>query len=92
MYVISLFLLVKQGKSTIIRASTSSSVTIPFNRSFQDLETDSSKDKNIDTKNFCSCGWPHHMLIPKGSAQEFETQLFVMISNYDDDKVSLKFF
>lgn len=37
--------------------------------------------------NFCGCGWPQHMLIPKGTPEGMQAQLFVMISNYDDDKI-----
>jgi hypothetical protein len=42
----------------------------------------------LEEFNFCGCGWPQHMLIPKGSPEGMPCELFVMISNYDDDKVS----
>lgn len=37
--------------------------------------------------NFCGCGWPQHMLIPKGAPEGVACQLFVMISDYKDDKI-----
>lgn len=36
---------------------------------------------------FCNCGWPSHMLLPKGSASGLEYDFFVMISNYNQDRV-----
>ncbi|KAE8746722.1 Prophenoloxidase [Frankliniella occidentalis] len=37
--------------------------------------------------NFCGCGWPQNLLIPKGTAQGMEVQLFIMITDYTKDKV-----
>lgn len=33
------------------------------------------------------CGWPAHMLIPKGLPEGLACDVFVMISNYNDDRV-----
>lgn len=37
------------------------------------------------------CGWPEHMLVPRGAPESdnggLACQLFVMVSNYDDDVV-----
>ncbi|KAJ8971928.1 hypothetical protein NQ314_000471 [Rhamnusium bicolor] len=78
----------KQGKNTVTRASTQSSVTIPFERTFRDLDTSRPEGGDqLAQFNFCGCGWPQHMLIPKGSPEGMECQLFVMISNFADDKV-----
>lgn len=33
------------------------------------------------------CGWPQHMLLPKGSADGYPFRIFVMISDYNIDKV-----
>ncbi|KAL3272975.1 hypothetical protein HHI36_014432 [Cryptolaemus montrouzieri] len=76
------------GQNTIIRSSTQSSVTIPFDRTFRDW--DSSRPQGGDELaqfNFCGCGWPQHMLIPKGTPEGFNCQLFVMISNYANDHI-----
>nr|Q8I6K2.1 RecName: Full=Phenoloxidase 2; AltName: Full=Prophenoloxidase-II; Flags: Precursor [Holotrichia diomphalia]BAC15602.1 prophenoloxidase-I [Holotrichia diomphalia] len=79
----------RQGQNTITRNSTQSSVTIPFERTFRDLDTNRPAEgsEELDIFNFCGCGWPHHLLVPKGTPDGFKAQLFVMISNYADDKV-----
>lgn len=76
---------VKQGKNTITRPSTLSSVTIPFERTYRDLTNVG--EQRREQSNFCGCGWPHNLLIPKGKAGGMPFDLFVMISKYDDDKV-----
>ncbi|KAJ8948073.1 hypothetical protein NQ318_008424 [Aromia moschata] len=82
--------ILKQGKNTINRSSGQSSVTIPFERSFRDLDTNRPEGgEALAQFNFCGCGWPEHMLIPMGKPEGMECELFVMISNYDDDKVSI---
>lgn len=75
----------KQGTNTITRASTQSSVTIPFERTYRDLSN--VPQDQVEQSNFCGCGWPHNLLIPKGKAEGMPFILFAMISNYDDDKV-----
>lgn len=80
------------GANTITRNSRQSAVTIPFEQTFRNLETNRPAD-NItggvqDDFNFCGCGWPHHMLIPKGSPEGFASVLFVMVSNLETDWVS----
>ncbi|CAG9825512.1 unnamed protein product [Phaedon cochleariae] len=75
------------GSNTINRASTESSVTIPFESTFRNL--DDARPTGGDALaqfNFCGCGWPHHMLIPRGN-ERFECQLFVMISDYAGDRI-----
>ncbi|GJQ85379.1 PPO1 [Trypoxylus dichotomus] len=78
----------RQGNNKITRNSTQSSVTIPFERTFRDLDTNRpAEGEELNIFNFCGCGWPHHLLVPKGTPEGFTAQLFVMISNYADDKV-----
>uniref|UniRef100_A0A6P7G6C7 Phenoloxidase 1-like n=1 Tax=Diabrotica virgifera virgifera TaxID=50390 RepID=A0A6P7G6C7_DIAVI len=79
----------KSGQNSISRKSSESSVTIPFGRTFRDLDKNrpDKTDVKATTKfDFCGCGWPENMLIPKGN-ERFEAELFVMISDYSDDKV-----
>ena len=85
---------VKQGKNTITRNSSESSVTIPFERTFRDLDVKrpANNTEELANFNFCGCGWPDHLLIPKGTAEGFPCQLFVMISNIDGDKVRRSFY
>ncbi|XP_045467590.1 phenoloxidase 1-like [Harmonia axyridis] len=78
----------KSGQNIINRASTQSSVTIPFDRTFRDHDTNRPEGGDALAQfNFCGCGWPQHMLIPKGNAEGYQCQLFVMISNYTNDHV-----
>ncbi|XP_071448698.1 phenoloxidase 2-like [Hetaerina americana] len=74
--------------TTITRESTQSSITIPFSSTFRDLEArPNGMTDALEAFNYCGCGWPQHMLIPKGSAEGFPCQLFVMISDIKDDRV-----
>uniref|UniRef100_A0A1I8NVC5 tyrosinase n=1 Tax=Stomoxys calcitrans TaxID=35570 RepID=A0A1I8NVC5_STOCA len=77
------------GQNTIRRRSTESSVTIPFERTFRNLKERPAENTPEESEyNFCGCGWPQHMLIPKGLPGDgLRCQLFVMVSNYEDDRV-----
>lgn len=79
----------RKGNNDIFRKSDESNLTIPFERTFRDLNNERPADgtQAAEQFNFCGCGWPHHMLVPKGNAAGFPCQLFVMISNYKDDMV-----
>ncbi|XP_017475986.1 PREDICTED: phenoloxidase 2-like [Rhagoletis zephyria] len=77
------------GVNKITQSYDNSSVTIPYERSFRRLDkahlpSDPSK---LAEFRFCGCGWPAHMLLPKGKPEGMQFELFVMISNYDDDAV-----
>lgn len=81
---------VNPGDNLIRRKSTDSSLTIPFERTFRDLDTNRPADNTEDSGQFnlCGCGWPQHLLIPKGTTGKgYECVLFVMISNYADDRI-----
>ncbi|XP_013167706.1 PREDICTED: phenoloxidase subunit 1-like [Papilio xuthus] len=77
------------GKNTIRRASIESSVTIPYERTFMDQNKRPGDPgtKEAAEFDFCGCGWPHHMLLPKGTQQGYPMILFVMVSNWADDAV-----
>lgn len=38
---------------------------------------------------YCGCGWPHYMLIPKGTPSGFKCRLFAMLTDYEQDKVRI---
>ncbi|KAF5296289.1 hypothetical protein FQR65_LT19835, partial [Abscondita terminalis] len=77
----------RQGQNTITRRSDESSVTIPFERTFRNLEANRPQGGDaLEQFNFCGCGWPQHLLICKGSVEGMRCHLFVMISNYADDR------
>ncbi|KAK9503580.1 hypothetical protein O3M35_010109 [Rhynocoris fuscipes] len=84
------FIVSLRGRNnTIERRSDQSSVTIPFERTFRSLENrPADNSPGAEEFNYCGCGWPDHMLIPKGSADGFPCTLFVMISNFADDRVN----
>ncbi|XP_035911262.1 phenoloxidase 2-like [Anopheles stephensi] len=73
------------GANTIVRRSDQSSVTIPYERTFRNVAA-SSLTRN-EAFQFCNCGWPNHMLLPKGSPDGLEYDFFVMVSDYTQDRV-----
>ncbi|CAH0713853.1 unnamed protein product, partial [Brenthis ino] len=78
------------GQNTITRLSTQSVLTIPFEQTFRDLSAQGSNPRapSLQSFNFCGCGWPQHMLVPKGTEAGSPYDLFVMLSNYDLDRVN----
>lgn len=81
-----------RGENIIRRKSIESTVTIPYEQTFRNLDKQRPEFGTPQeyTFNFCGCGWPQHMLIPRGrlaSDGGLDCQLFVMISKYDDDHV-----
>lgn len=81
--------LVKRGRNEIVRRSTESSVTIPHEITYRNQGSNrpAANSEAAQTFNFCGCGWPQNMLIPKGSSDGFQSQLFVMVSNGEIDQV-----
>ncbi|XP_055838202.1 phenoloxidase 2-like [Episyrphus balteatus] len=79
------------GENTIRRRSSESSVTIPFERSFRrTIPSDQQTAENqaaLSEFRFCGCGWPDHMLLPKGTPSGMEFDLYCMISDYTGDEV-----
>ncbi|KZC12758.1 PREDICTED: phenoloxidase 2-like [Dufourea novaeangliae] len=81
-------IILRPGQNTIEHNSTDSSITIPFERTFRNLDENRPiSGDNLELFNFCGCGWPQHMLVPKGNRVGYPMDLFVMISNYSDDAV-----
>ncbi|KAL0867622.1 hypothetical protein ABMA27_008380 [Loxostege sticticalis] len=77
------------GQNRIVRQSTESTFTIPFEQTFRDLSRQGEDPRRTDLAafNFCGCGWPQHMLVPKGTEAGAPYVLFVMLSNYELDAV-----
>lgn len=73
------------------RRSTESTITIPFERTFRNLDQNRPAAGSAEELefNFCGCGWPQHMLVPKGLPEGLQSQLFVMVSDYELDRVSV---
>ncbi|CAH0713396.1 unnamed protein product, partial [Brenthis ino] len=78
------------GNSTIRRKSLDSSVTIPYERTFRSQSNRPGDPGSAEAAefDFCGCGWPHHMLIPKGTTQGYPMVLFCMITNWNDDRIA----
>lgn len=81
----------KRGKNEIVRLSTESSVTVPHEVTYRNLDNDRAPDNTEESEafNFCGCGWPQNLLIAKGSPEGFPCQLFVMVSNGAVDQVRI---
>jgi len=73
---------VSVGRNTIVRKSTESTLTIPWSQMYQQLNSTKRKSKP-----YCGCGWPRNMLLPKGKRSGMTFDLFVMLTNGDDDEV-----
>nr|CCA94926.1 hemocyanin subunit e [Mastigoproctus giganteus] len=69
------------GKNSIVRDHRDSNVTISKLRTVAQLREDSGEDDHY----YCSCGWPEHMLIPRGNHRGMEFDLFVMLTDYTAD-------
>ena len=81
------------------RDSMDSTVTIPFRQTFKQLEKVEGNTQPVaafnlpneqpkDAQNLCGCGWPHHMLVPRGMAGAgMQFVLFVMATNWREDRV-----
>ncbi|XP_054709528.1 hemocyanin A chain-like [Uloborus diversus] len=76
----------RPGKNTLVRSSTDSSVTISSTYTFKELLH--GEDMQEDRDEFCSCGWPQHLLVPKGNDKGMVFDLFVMITDAEKDKVA----
>lgn len=79
----------KPGNNTVRRRSVDSSVTIPYERTFRDQSArpgDAGSESAAEF-DFCGCGWPHHMLLPKGTTEGFPVIVFAMVSNWSEDRV-----
>ncbi|XP_050442444.1 phenoloxidase 2-like [Adelges cooleyi] len=79
----------RRGRNEIERRSTESSVTIPFETTYRNLDANRPAvgTSGEAAFNFCGCGWPQNMLIAKGTPEGLPCQLFVMVSNGTNDQV-----
>lgn len=84
---------VRPGNNTVRRRSTESSVTIPYERTFRNQADRPGTQGSAEAAefDFCGCGWPNHMLIAKGTPKGYPVVLFAMLTNWNDDRVSLIF-
>nr|CAC44751.1 hemocyanin subunit 3 [Cupiennius salei] len=71
------------GKNVINRNAAESNVTLSHTYTFDELR--SGEGGPADANEYCSCGWPEHMLLPKGTHKGMEYELFVMATDYTQD-------
>uniref|UniRef100_A0A240PKK2 Tyrosinase copper-binding domain-containing protein n=1 Tax=Anopheles atroparvus TaxID=41427 RepID=A0A240PKK2_ANOAO len=76
------------GTNNIVRRSDNSSVTISYERMFQNVSQANAGDVQ---SRFCGCGWPSHMLLPKGNENGVEYDLFAMVSRFEDDNANVAY-
>jgi hypothetical protein len=81
------------GSNTVTRNSKDSSVTIPDMLSFKTLKQQALDGLNGDTafkvdENFRHCGLPERLLLPRGTPQGMDFELWVAVTDHNDDKVS----
>ncbi|CAL1261552.1 unnamed protein product [Larinioides sclopetarius] len=74
------------GKNTITRKSSESAVTVAPTPKFSQLQAGEGISEN--NTEFCSCGWPEHLLIPRGNHKGMDFYLFVMLTDYEQDHVN----
>jgi hypothetical protein len=82
---ITMFSVVSIGINEVRRRSKDSTVTKPWSKSFAELQRE--VDRGRFSKAQCGCGWPHHLLIPKGTAGGMTFDLFVMVTNGREDAI-----
>jgi len=41
-----------------------------------------------DEENYCSCGWPYNLLVPRGTEEGARYRLLVMVTDYAGDRVT----
>jgi len=71
------------GKNVINRNAAESNVTLSHTYTFDELRE--GQGGSADATEYCSCGWPEHMLLPKGTHKGMEYELFVMVTDYTED-------
>ena len=79
----------KLDKNTefVVRKSVDSSVLMDvIKKWFHDDIEDPSDEANFKT--YCGCGWPRNMLVPRGTPEGMKADLFVMVTNWEDDAVN----
>ncbi|XP_071543965.1 phenoloxidase 3-like [Panulirus ornatus] len=77
----------KPGANHIVRASKDSTITNPNEFTFRDLEARPDTGVEGEEFDFCGCGWPQHLLLPRGKPEGMAYQLFYMLTDFEKDKV-----
>ncbi|XP_054706209.1 hemocyanin G chain-like [Uloborus diversus] len=70
------------GKNTLSRNAIESAVTLAHTFTFDELQAGKGSQ---NASEYCSCGWPENMLIPRGTHKGMDFELFVMLTDYTVD-------
>nr|CCA94919.1 hemocyanin subunit e [Euphrynichus bacillifer] len=73
------------GKNVIAHDHRDSSVTVSKIYTFSQIQA--GEGVHEDGSESCSCGWPEHMLLPRGNFKGMEFHLFVILTDHDQDAV-----
>ncbi|XP_035224697.1 hemocyanin B chain-like [Stegodyphus dumicola] len=76
----------KPGSNTFERRSIDSSVTLSKQKTLAELLKGEGADRRGDE--YCSCGWPDHLLVPKGKNVGMKFHLFAILTDYFADTVN----
>uniref|UniRef100_A0A2L2Y4P5 Hemocyanin subunit B n=1 Tax=Parasteatoda tepidariorum TaxID=114398 RepID=A0A2L2Y4P5_PARTP len=76
----------RPGENTIERRSIDSSVTLRKQKTLKELLKGEGAGQRADE--YCSCGWPDHLLIPKGDTTGLPFHLFAILTDYFEDTVN----
>nr|P02242.3 RecName: Full=Hemocyanin E chain; Short=HcE [Aphonopelma sp.] len=71
------------GKNVVTRDHRNSTVTVE-----QSVPVKKLREEGGVAGEYCSCGWPEHMLIPKGNHRGMDFELFVIVTDYAQDAVN----
>jgi len=77
-----IYLPVHPGENLVVQNSTQSTLTTIYN--FQQAFEEDSEVEMQEAKYekpSCGCGWPHHLLLPRGTTQGMHFDLFVIITD-----------
>jgi len=75
---------VKVGKTILTRHSTDSALTNSWAKNLATLRRELGNSPEAPN---CGCGWPHHLLLPRGTPDGMDFDIFVMVTNGDEDAV-----
>ncbi|PRD19547.1 UNVERIFIED_CONTAM: Hemocyanin F chain [Trichonephila clavipes] len=74
------------GLNKITRNSSESAVTAKGSPTHDEILNDVESGTEVD-HSYCSCGWPEYSLVPRGSRRGMDFVLFVMLTDYEEDRV-----
>ena len=63
-------------------------MTVPYSTVFRNLDEGRPEEgEDLEKFNACGCGWPHYLLVPKGNAEGYPMDLFIMVTDSEIDGV-----